>query len=175
MYQEKRPTCVTVIGWAWIVIGILMCLSSVMALFASSMILSQISTESPDAAKNVPAFLRFFPLLAVLQFGVAIFGIISGVNFLKLKAWSRTALEILTWLILIFVVGFMIFWVASWSFGTASSHAPIGFSIMGAVMGIIVSATYGVPFGIMLKFLRSDKVKIVMKTDGEPPASPIVN
>jgi O-antigen ligase len=129
MYQEKRPTCVTVIGWAWIVVAILMCLSAVMALFASSMMLSQISSEQPDAAKNIPTFFRFFPLLAVMQLCVAIFGIISGINFLKLKAWSRTALEILTWLTLLFVIGFMIFWVASWLFGTTSSHAPIGFSI----------------------------------------------
>jgi hypothetical protein len=46
---------------------------------------------------------------------------------------------------------------------------------MGAVMGIIVSATYGIPFGIMLKFLRGDRMKMAMKTDSESPADSIVD
>jgi hypothetical protein len=169
VYQEKRPTCVTVIGWAWIIQGALMCISAVMALFAFNMMISQISAASPDANQNLPAFFRFFPLLAIIQICVAVFGIISGVNFLKLKPWSRNALEILTWLVLVFVVVFMLFWVGSW-LSMTSSHAPIGFSIMGAVMGVVVSAVYGVPLGIMLKFLRGDKVKMALKTDVEPPA-----
>ena len=173
MYQEKRPTCVTVIGWAWIIIGILMCFSAVMAL-ASIAIIGQISATQPAASQKMPGIFRlekrFFPLLAVVQLGVAVFGIISGVNFLKLKAWSRNALEILTWLALVFVISFMIFWVASWLWGTTSSRAPIGFSIMGAVMGIGVSAFYGVPFVIMLKFLRGDKVRAAFKGDVETPA-----
>jgi len=167
IYQEKRPTCVTVIGWAWIIQGALMCLSAVMALFASTMMISQISATSPDANQNMPAFFRFFPLLAIVQIGVAVFGIVSGVNFLKLKPWSRTALEILTWLVLVFVVVFMLFWVGSW-LSMTSSHAPIGFSIMGAVMGIVILGVFGVPLGIMLKFLRGDKVKTAMRYV-EPP------
>lgn len=145
-----------------------MCFSAVMALFASIMMMSQISAAQPDASQNMPGFFRFFPFLAIIQIGVAIVGIISGVNFLKLKAWARNALEILTWLVLIFVVGFMIFWIATWLWGTTSSHTPIGFSIMGAVMGVAISAMYGTPFAIMLKFLRGEKVKMAMRTTVEP-------
>ena len=169
MFQEKRPTCVTVIGWAWIIMGILMCFSALMALFASMMMIGQISTMSPDVQQNVPTFVRFFPLLAIVQIGVAVFGIISGINFLKLKPWSRNALEMLTWLVLLFAAGFMMFWLTNW-FSMTSSQVPVGFSIMGAVMGVVVSAIYGVPFAIMLKFLRGDRVKTALNPDAEPSA-----
>jgi hypothetical protein len=166
MYQEKRPTCVTVIGWAWIIMGALMCLSALMALFASLMMMGQISAMSPDAQQSVPALFRFFPLLAIVQIGVAAFGIISGINFLKLRLWSRNALEILSWLVLLFAIGFMMFWLTNW-FSMTSSQEPVGLSIMGAVMGVVVMAIYGVPFAIMLKFLRGDKVKTAIKTAAE--------
>jgi hypothetical protein len=166
MYQEKRPTCVTVIGWAWIIMGALMCLSALMALFASLMMMSQVSTMSSDAQQSVPALFRFFPLLAIAQIGVAVFGIISGINFLKLRPWSRNALEILSWLVLLFAIGFMMFWLTNW-FSMTSGQGPVGLSIMGAVMGVVVMAIYGVPFAIMLKFLRGDKVKIAIKTAAE--------
>jgi hypothetical protein len=170
MYQEKRPTCVTVIGWVWIIQGAFMCFSAVMALFASVMMISQIPATIPNDPENqnLPAIFRFFPLLAIVQIGAALFGIISGVNFLKLKPWSRNALEILTWLVLVFVVGFMLFWVGSW-LPMTSNNAPIGFSMMGAIMGVVISGFYGIPLGIMLKFLRSNKVKTALKTNVEPP------
>ncbi len=53
-------------------------------------------------------------LLAIIQIGVAIIGLVSGINFLKLKAWSRNAVEILTWVLLLFMVGFGIFWEYGW-------------------------------------------------------------
>lgn len=59
----------------------------------------------------MPFIFKIFSLLAVVQIGVAALGLISGINFLKLKAWSRSVLEGLTWLLLIFILGFMFFWV----------------------------------------------------------------
>jgi len=160
MYQEKRPTCVTVIGWAWIIIGALMCLSSIMGLFSFSM-MSQISQGHPETQHNMPAIFKLFPLLAVIQVFIGGLGLYSGIKFLKLKASSRKNLEILTWLLLIFIVGFMIFWVFNWITMT-SGHAPGNFSAMGAIMGVVITGIYAVPLGIMLKFLRGDKVKNAM-------------
>jgi len=157
MYQEKRPTCVTVIGWAWIIIGGMMFFSAIMALFSSVMI-GQMSQANSEVQQNMPAIFRLFPLLAIIQIGFAIIGLVSGINFLKLKAWSRNALEILTWVLLLFMVGFGIFWEYGW-LSMTPGQGPKGFDIMGAVMGVVIIGIYVVPLGIMLKYLRGYKVK----------------
>jgi len=153
MFQEKRPTCVTVIGWAWIIIGGLMCLSATMGLITSTLI----SSMSQNGA-NMPTMFRIFPLIAIIQIGVAVFSIVSGINFLKLKAWARNTLEAMTWLLLTFVLGFMVFWTFSWLSAT-SGRGPDGFGMMGAIMGVVMTGIYGVPLGIMLVYLRGPKVK----------------
>lgn len=158
MFQEKRPTCVTVIGWAWIIIGGLMCLSSAMGLFSFSM-MSQMPQLHPEAQQNMPTIFKMFPLLAAIQIFLGGFGLFSGINFLKLKASSQKHLEILTWLLLIFIVGFMIFWVFNW-ISMTSGHGPGNFG--GAIMGVVITGIYAVPLGIILKFLRGDKVKSAM-------------
>lgn len=153
MYQEKRPTSVTVIGWAWIIIGGLMCLSAAMALFGSVMM-----GQMPQHDIKDPLFFRMIPFLAIVQVGLAALGLVSGINFLKLKAWARSALEALTWLLLLCILGFMVFWIINWVSMT-SGHGPRGFDVMGVVMGIVITAIYGVPLGIMVKYLRGARVK----------------
>ena len=157
MYQEKRPTCITVIGWAWIIIGGLMCLSAIMALFSSVMI-GQMSHADPETQRNMPTIFKYFPLLAIVQICVTSAGLVSGISFLKLKSWSRNVLEILSWVLLLFIAGFGIFWVFNWISAT-SGNGPQGFGIMGTVMGVIFIGIYGVPLGIMVRYLRGDKVK----------------
>ena len=170
MYLEKRPTCVTVIGWAWIIIGGFMCLSAILGLFGSLM-LGQMSKAEPAPDKAMSALLRFFPFMAIVQIIVAVFSIIAAISFLRLKSWSRNALEALTWLLLLFVVGFMVFWEVSWMTST-SSNAPTGFSMIGAVMGVVISAIYVIPLGIMLKFLRGEKVRTAVKGIAQESNSP---
>jgi hypothetical protein len=168
MYQEKRPTCVTVISWAWIIIGGLMCASATMGLFMSVM-MGKMTQDDPV----MPLMLTIFPLLATVQIGVAVLGLVSGINFLKLKAWARNVLEGLTWLLLVFIIGFMVFWVFNWV-SMSSGHGPRGFDIMGAVMGVVITGFYGVPLGIMLNYLRGSKVKnaingVAEQDDGQVP------
>jgi hypothetical protein len=162
VFQEKRPTCVTVISWVWIGIGGFMGFSAIMGLFVSLMF-----TGNPG--HNMPGLVRLsqlFAFVAVIQLGMAVLGIIAGINFLKLKAWARNVLEALTWLVLIYIGGFMVFWLLvciSWSKAAHdSAEFPIVGAVAGAVFGVGVSAIYGVPFAIMLKFLRSDKVKLAI-------------
>lgn len=165
MYQGNRPTCVTVIGWAWIIIGGLMFLSAVMALLSSVMI-GEMAQNDPE----MPLIFKLFPLLAIFQIGIAAIGCICGINFLKLKTWSRSVLEVLTWLLLVFILGFMAFWLFNWM-STTMAHGPQGFGIMGAVMGVIITGIYGVPLVIMLKYLRGSKVKSAINGSAEPGAS----
>lgn len=157
MYREKRPTCVTVIGWAWIIIGGLMCFSAIMALI-SSIMMGMGAQDEPD----LPLIFRLFPLIAIVQIGFAALGLISGIHFLKLRSWARHALEMLTWLCLLFLLAFMVYWVYEWL--SMPSGGSTGFGILGAVMGVVITAIYTIPLGIMLKYLRGETVKNAIRT-----------
>jgi len=73
MYQEKRPTCVSVIGWAWIVLGGLRCMSSLMGFVMSTFIGAQAA-----AGHNAQFMFKIFPVLVALQLGAAPIAIILG-------------------------------------------------------------------------------------------------
>lgn len=161
MYLEERPTSVTVIGWAWIVIGALMAFSSVMALFIS-IIMARMLADQPAGGDELPFMLQIFPFLAAAQFIVAGVGIASGICFLKRKAWARKALEVLTWLVLSFLVAFMVAWMASWITMTGDAEVS-GFSAMGVVMALGITALYGIPLAIMIRYLRGEKVRSAMQ------------
>ncbi len=160
MSIEKRPTCVTVIGWFWIIVGGLMCVSALMGLFVSVMT-GQLLEANSKGQENMRAIFKFFPILLPFQLGIGVLGIISGVKFLRLKRWSRSALEVLTWVSLISIIAFSIHWISTWGY-MSSGHEPPGFAAMGLVMGIVVTAMHGVPLGIILKYLRGNKVKDAM-------------
>lgn len=115
-----------------------------------------------DAHQSIFNTLVFFQLLAIVQIGLATLGIISGVNFLKLKAWSRTSLELLTWCLIVFVAGKIVVLIVN-RFSAASNPNQIGLSIGYAVLGLFMLAIYGVPLGIMLKYLRGFKVKLAIE------------
>ena len=153
MTQETRPTCISVIGWAWIIIGGLMTISALFALIGF-MMMPEEAMEDP----NVPMIFNFIPVIIIFQIAFSLIGIYSGINFLKLRQWARSVLEIQTWILLVFTSIFMIYWIYSWV-GLSSEIEDMGFSILGAVMGLVMSAVYIVPLIIMLRYLRGDKVK----------------
>ena len=164
MYQEPRPSCVTVIGWAWAILGALMCLAAVMALLGSVLI-----HDLVPAGTDAPRILTVVPVLAIIQLVVGALGLGAAIQLLKFKAWARAALEALTWLALIFVIGFMAFWLVAWVTKTpANPDGPAGFAVGGAVMGTLMGGLYCVPLVIMVRYLRSPKVRSVLAAPPDP-------
>jgi len=168
MYQKNRPTCITVIGWVWIILGGILCFSAIMALFGSIMIGNMPQTD-PDASQKIPAIFKYLHVFAIGQIGIAILGLISGINFLKLKSWSRSVLEILTWILLLFIAAFGGFFVYQ-RMPISSSQSSFGFGIMEIVIMIAIFGFYGVPLIIMVKYLRGDKVNAAMIGSAEQGA-----
>jgi hypothetical protein len=170
--QKKRPTSITVIGWIFLVGSILMIFSSGLGFIAFSF-MKQMAEEMPPIPEELPnqfQILRIifqnFGILALSQVALAIFVLMASIHFLHLRKWARTALEIITWSALFYVVGFGIFWVASWITITSSSpvsEAPSGpppmFNIIGAVMGCVVTVVWAVPLIIIIFFLRGKTIK----------------
>jgi hypothetical protein len=170
--RKKRPTAITIIGWIFIVTAILMIFSSVIAFIAFSY-MKQIAEEMPPIAEELPnqfriirIFFQHFGILALLQVAFAIFVLMASLYFLQLRRWARTALEIVAWLGLVYVVGFGIFWVASWINITSSfpvpevsSGPPPMFNIIGATMGCVVTVVWAAPLIIIIIFLRGKSIK----------------
>lgn len=155
MFQEQRPTCVTVIGWAWIVLGSLMVVSSIMAGFVQLTMWDEFGRGG-----GAPFPFSMLPLLIVVQLAVAVGGVVSGVAFLRLKAWARTVLEVLAWLLLVGLVAFTVVWMVNWiAMNDQMALRNSGFASMGIVMGIVVSVVYGGPLVVMLVYLRGPKVR----------------
>jgi hypothetical protein len=110
MSINQRPTCITVIGWFWVISGGLACFGAIGAVFSFVMI-GKMSQAHPEALQNMSAIFRFIPVLAPVQVGVGILGIVSGINFLKLKPWARAIVEVLAWLLLLYVLLFGIWFL----------------------------------------------------------------
>lgn len=149
MSKESRPTCVAVIGWFWIIVGGLMCFAAFMSLFVS-VITGQVLRARPEAS----GVFRLVPLFIPVQLSIGIVGVISGANFLQLKRWSRSVLEVLSWLSLILIIAFGIFWLSTlvpWTSDAGHGHSE--FIAFGIVIGLFNTAICGVPLGIVVKYL----------------------
>jgi uncharacterized protein YneF (UPF0154 family) len=170
--QKKRPTSITVIGWIFIVTAILMIFSGGIAFIAFNY-MKQIAEEMPPIAEELPnqfrimrIFFQNFGILALLQIAFAIFVLMASIHFLHLRKWARSALEIVAWLGLVYVVGFGIFWVVSWIGITSGIPVSVGhsgpppmFTVVGAVMGCVVTVVWAVPLIIIIIFLRGKIIK----------------
>lgn len=174
-----RPTSVTVISWVWIVMGILMTLGGAMGFFSFAMMQEmsggnpfppdQLPPDFPAEFRPMMLIFRNFQFVAAFQVVVAIFAIVSGIYFLKLRQWARTALEVLTWLALTYIVVFGSYWVYMWVHMTGNippDQMPPGmgnFKYFGAIMGIVINLIFGAPLVIMLLKLKGNVKKSMVQ------------
>ena len=127
----------------------------------------------PPVPEDIPGQLRImkfvfqhFERIAMLQCAIAILVIIASIQFLRLRRWARTALEVIAWLGLVYVVGFGIFWVVSWigitsnipSTDGAPGPSPL-FGIFGAVMVSVVTLFWAAPLVVIIIFLRGKTIR----------------
>lgn len=108
------------IGWICIAGAILIILSGGIGSAAFS-VMQHMGGERPSIPEEAPfqfnvmeVIFQHFGLLAIPQVVVAILIIITSIQFLRLRRWASTTLEVIAWLGLVYVVGFGIFWVTSW-------------------------------------------------------------
>jgi hypothetical protein len=187
--EAKRPVAVTALGWFFIAVGALMVLSATLGLFASAVVMGvgpqrEIPPFPKDAGWAGGVFtlgFRYFGVLAAAQIAAAVFTIVTAASFLKLKAWARTTLELLTWMGLAYVIGLAALWVTmSISMGAEMAHeiaqgAPLppglagAFGVFGAVMGVVGTLMHAVPTGIVIWLLRSRTVRGAMLPAREAP------
>jgi lysylphosphatidylglycerol synthetase-like protein (DUF2156 family) len=179
MGQGKRPTAVSVIAWTWIVTGGFAVFSGIMGLlmFAAMPTLQNELTQAPGMPQDfglMTGMFRYFGWLVLVQLVLAAVAIVAGIQFLRLRNWARTALEILSWISLIYVVGFGLFWTSTWSTVTehfSQQNTPFDietFRIAGFGMAIFITLAFAIPLGIMIKYLRGKVIREAMLA-GTPP------
>ena len=152
----QRPTCITVIGWLWIIIGIYMAVGGLMiSLFYYSSFRPAMSTGSSE----VPLFIKLFPLIIVIQVNVGALAFVAGRNFLKLRPWARTTLEVLSWLGLTYVIGVLIIWIYQW----LSINSESNMGIVGCLMAVFITGVFSVPLIIIIRTLRGNVVKTAIE------------
>jgi len=149
-------------AWVWIVLGGLACLGSLWGGFGYIMIHS--AAEEFPPPDEMGWFFSFFGVAVLAQTGVGILAIIAGIHFLKLRRWARVCLEVLSWIAVVFLVGYSIFWGIMWFIITGESgvEGPHGFGMMrivAPIVGVLMMGGFAVPFVLMIRSLRSTKVR----------------
>jgi len=168
-----RPKAVTVVGWLYMITGLFMLLTGVAAIASMLLVttagdngMAETLSGAPAMLKVTVVFIRYFAAVAVFQVIAAVALLVSAAQFLKLRAWARSALEVFTWLSLVgaIVVGGL--WAYSWAKITAdispemaSPLSPGNFSLIGAVIWAgLALVVVGVSV-VMIRFLRDEEVR----------------
>ena len=142
-----------------------MCFAALGA-FVGSLLMGQMADAYlRTQQETMPSFMRLivklFPILAVAQIGTGMLAMYAGYHFLNLKPWARTFLEGFSWFFVVFILGFGLFSV----YMMTTQHVPPKFAIFEAVMAVASISVYGIPIGIILKFLRGKTVRDAMIYD----------
>ncbi len=157
-----RPVCLTVIGWGTIAVATLAIFSGVM----SAIMFSTIEADFRSARGPQPRGFLFdnFALLSVLQALVGILLVFAGRGLLSLRRWASTVIEGVSWLALVYAVGFSAYFLFDFVGSSSESSRPIPTSFI-VVMGMGVFFTlvfWGVPLGLTIWNLRSKRVRDVL-------------
>lgn len=167
--RKKRPIEVTVIGWIFIGVAIFTCLSSMIALIYFSFFYQMIVRnllQFPGQLKSFLVLFKYGELMMLPTMVVAIFVIIAGIYFLKLRTWARNALEVVSWVAIGYRVGHSIFFMIFWK--NIVSHLPIpqgGPTIQlmigpyGVFLTIFSIMMHIVPLAVIIYFLRGKTVR----------------
>jgi len=170
----NKPPSVLIIGWASVLASGLMVLVNLVSLVSYNMFdtmnlnvpgLSQYVPESMKKVMVLYGYSRIWTAYGIVYF---LFVCVAGVQFLRLRAWGRTALEIACWVgLLNAVVDTMLSYMIWQNMqetlsllmrgiggGRYSYLHPLGFITI--IAGFIL---WVVPCGGMIVFLRRPKVR----------------
>jgi hypothetical protein len=160
----NRPTAVTVIGWIYIAVAILMILSSVMSFAVSATMPPPPSPDRfPSDGSTRFGFWLFGHLrvVAVIQIVAALVTLAASVAFLRLQSWGRVVLELLAWLALTYDLvcgGFWLYSAASMTSRMPSSIPPFPSGLFLGT-GVVIIAVFAVPIVVIIRFLRGNAIR----------------
>jgi hypothetical protein len=161
---RTRPESVTVIGWVWLIFGILRTIGSLTGLFLWRSGLGETLTgpHSPLAPFLPATALRAasgnFTVSLVLQLCAGVLFLWSAIDLWRLRPWARVAIQFFCWLGLCFVAPFTILWLFFW-FGPMAPAVALTQRRVAAVVVLVVGGGLISGFVAMIRALRSEEVR----------------
>lgn len=173
MNTERRLTGLSVVGWLWIITGILLVLFMIAVIVIAPVIRStvaQLSGTIGSPGRGQPAgSVGWYDIWIVGgHMALAAASIVAGVYMLKCRSWARFAIEVLTWISLAYVIGFGYALARMW---LAMTEGLLGrdagtiltlYKIGGGAFCAVLTIALVVPLVIMIRYLRSETVRAVM-------------
>ena len=168
--MSRRHIAVTVIGWVFILGAAFSLLAGSQGFMTYANIQQMRQLLLPSGEFQDTAFLRFMvryvlPVLA-LQIPVALFVAFVGVQFLKLRAWARTVLEVLAWILAAYIVVSGVFWLfifLNFLFGHPVAGVTPDYPPLLKIVFVAVSSlstlVWIFPIGVGIFFLRHKDVR----------------
>lgn len=168
---RETSTAVKVIGCLFIAVAgfkILVAVFGYLALSSVTKMASGLTQTTAGAADASRAF-QYLVLWIAAQILIGAFVIVAAVQFMRLRAWARTALEVVSWLGLAYVIGTGIMSVAAWGkiSGMASKagfgSAPSAFGTMGLILSVGTMVVFAVPLIVVIWHLRGETISKVVR------------
>lgn len=167
--SHRRPTSVTVVAVLWIVLGALIVWGGGAGIAASVSQARAATYPSTDTMSRPMAFLeRHIRVVGGAQLCLGIVAIVCAIFLLRLRAWARRALEVISAVWIILLVGFMSVFTTS-VFHIRPGYVGPGmmFAVMTCGAGVILWAAPGV---ITLVFLRGNTARTAVSRPSGPGA-----
>ncbi len=166
--RKQVPTGIRVTAWMWIISAALVGAGEVLGALVESMVqqLAGPGAGVPPELAGLVASAAKFGVEDVLQIAAAVVGLWAGFALLRLEAWARTAIEVLTWLTLAYTLERGIFWTVAWKTvsGEVAQDAgiPVDQNVLqsaGTATGIVLTIVFAVPLVLMIRYLRGAEAR----------------
>lgn len=167
---SARPAGVTVIAWLWIATGGFMLVSGLGAIFAAPRVGSAdggfvMSLVTAPDSSALGMFFRHLIPFAVLQSLIGAFAVVAAVEFLRLRAWARLAMEALSWVSLVYILVNGVLVLYLWDAVVADMPSelvviePAQLHMLGLIVDLVVTVALAAPIGVTVKYLRGAPVR----------------
>ena len=164
--RPRRPAPVGVTGWLCVILGGVMILSSALmalAAFARRTLeeqgLDPLATLEGTMDPLSRMVLRNLETLSVVQLLLGAATLVIGLGFLRLRPWSRPALEILAWITLAGSLASGVWGIFAWpgSGGPGPTPSPRGFAP--ALAGGVLTLAQCVVCVLLIRYLRTEEIR----------------
>jgi hypothetical protein len=166
--ETSRPRAVTIIGWLWLVLGVLFLLRALVNMVLWKILQPDMLTfldmfgDVPEAQQKL---LRpLFEHLTTLQLAEAILSaavIVIAIQFLRLRPWARAGMQTVCWVSLVSVMAFGAFWV--WLWGRVAAAVPptpaSPLEKIGLIAGLAVCLVIANGLAVMIALLGRSRIR----------------
>jgi hypothetical protein len=171
--RPVRPAPVGTTGWLCVTLGAVMVLSSalmVLAAFVRRTLQEQgldpLATMEGTLDPLSRVVLSHLGSIASVQILLGAVTLVIGIGFLRLRPWSRPALETLAWITLAASVASGVWGIVAWPGGGSSGPAPRGFAT--ALAGGVLTLAQCVVCVLLIRYLRTEEIRRLFRRRADP-------